>query len=83
MYDSKGLFAIAYLSIELEDKMLDKEKSIGILALNRLIENGDITVNADQIYTLYWVSYQILKNSKTIDFINEAEKVVGSSISIK
>lgn len=63
--------------------MLDKEKSIGILALNRLIENGDITVNADQIYTLYWVSYQILKNSKTIDFINEAEKVVENSISIK
>lgn len=63
--------------------MLDKEKSIGILALNRLIENGDITVNADQIYTLYWVSYQILKNSKTTDFINEAEKVVENSISIK
>lgn len=62
--------------------MLDREKAIGILALNRLIENGDITVTADQIYTLYWISYQIVKNVEDIDVINEAEKVVENSLRI-
>lgn len=60
--------------------MLDKEKAIGILTINRLIEEGHIIPATDQTAILYWVSYEILQSMEDIDVVAEAEKIMADSI---
>jgi len=60
--------------------MLDRRKLLAILALNRMIEQGDIYAAVNQIFIRYWISYEIMEGMKDMDVIVEAERIMIDSL---